>query len=97
MQLRSFGLLPPMQVVLPLLGALLVYQYTVLIGLPPGLHWQDVLQPHLLLASHHGGHSHGHAAGHAASTGEVVKVRDVHEGCSVCKGAGWLVGHLLAL
>lgn len=27
------------QVVLPLLGGLLLYQYSVLIGLPPGLHW----------------------------------------------------------
>lgn len=48
--------------VLPLLGGLLLYQYTVLIGLPPGVQWSMLCRK---LGGHYGllaavGRRHGH-------------------------------------
>ena len=70
------------QVVLPLLGGLLLYQYSVLIGLPPGLHW-GALRYHtaaqhpatFALASHR---THHHSRPpDAPSTAILLKVKDV--------------------
>jgi hypothetical protein len=69
-----------MQVVLPLLGGLLLYQYSVLIGLPPGLHWGSLR--HLFKAQQLGAVASGVARAHhhsrppdAPSTALLLKVR----------------------
>ena len=69
------------QVVLPLLGGLLLYQYTVLIGLPPGVAWSSLLhgsgngQDAALLADHlERRHPRPPAPPDTPSTAAVLKV-----------------------
>ncbi len=63
--------------VLPLLGGLLLYQYTVLIGLPPGVHWSMLRREfggrHGLLAAVGRRHGH-HPPPDAPSTALVLRV-----------------------
>jgi hypothetical protein len=70
------------QVVLPLLGGLLLYQYTILIGLPPGLHWgtlrYNIVAQQPAMPAFGGLESHHHHSRppDAPSTAILLKVTD---------------------
>jgi hypothetical protein len=70
------------QVVLPLLGGLLLYQYTLLIGLPPGLHWGTLRyniaaqQPAMPAFGGYAAHHHHSRPPDAPSTAILLKVTD---------------------